>query len=78
MSAHVLLNLLNKLEKSNKMHGLQSFFWLFPNKFNQLNNTASILMKIHQQNGLKPILELVPEIDKSSVYNKFGRNLGDE
>ena len=47
MSAHVLLNLLNNLQKSNKMQGLQSIFWPFRSKFNQLNNTASILMKIN-------------------------------
>ena len=31
MSAHVLLNLLNKLGKSHKMRGLSSILSLFPN-----------------------------------------------
>ena len=36
MSVHVLLNLLNKLEKSDKMRGL-----LFNNEFNKFNNTRA-------------------------------------
>ena len=39
MSARVLLNLLNKLGKSDKMRGLPSILLLFRNKFNKLNNT---------------------------------------
>ena len=41
MSAHVLLNLLTKLEKSNKMQGLPSILSLFRNKFNKSNNTGA-------------------------------------
>ena len=41
MSAHVLLNLLNELRKSNKMRGLQNILSLFLNKFNKLNNTRA-------------------------------------
>ena len=36
MSAHVLLNLLNKLGKSDKMWGLQSILSLFYNKFKSI------------------------------------------
>ena len=39
MSAHVLLNLLNELEKSDKMCGLPNILSLFRNKFNKFNNT---------------------------------------
>ena len=39
MSARVLLNLLNKLGKSDIMCGLISILLLFRNKFNKLNNT---------------------------------------
>ena len=45
MSAHALLNLLNKL---GKKRGLLSILSLFPNKFNKFNNTRAqhyILMK---------------------------------
>ena len=39
MSAHVLLNLLNKFGKSDKMRGLPSILFLFWNELNELNNT---------------------------------------
>ena len=38
MSAHVLLNLLNKLWKRDKMRGLPTILSLFRNKFNEFNN----------------------------------------
>ena len=41
MSAHVLLNLLNNLRKSDKMRGLLSILLLFPNEFNKFNNTGA-------------------------------------
>ena len=41
MSAHVLLNLLNQLGKSDKMRGLSSILLLFRNKFNKFNNTGA-------------------------------------
>ena len=39
MSAHVLLNLLNELEKRDKKQGLPSIISLFRNDFGKLNNT---------------------------------------
>ena len=39
MSAHVLLNLLNKLGKRDKMRGLPSILSPFRNWFNKFNNT---------------------------------------
>ena len=48
MSARVLLNLLNKLGKSDKMRGLPRILSLFCNKFNKFNNTqAQILYSIY-------------------------------
>ena len=44
MSAHVLLNLLNKLGKSDKMRGLPSILLLFCNKFNKFNNTGAQML----------------------------------
>ena len=41
MSLHVLLNLLNKLEKRDKMRGLPSILLLFRNKFNKFHNTGA-------------------------------------
>ena len=44
MSAHVLLNLLNKLRKSNKMRDLPGSLSLFRNKFNKFNNTRAQML----------------------------------
>ena len=41
MSAHVLLNLLNKLGKRDKMQGSPSILSLFRNEFNKFNNTRA-------------------------------------
>ena len=41
MSAHVLLNLLNELQKRDKMRGLPSILSLFRNEFNKFNNTRA-------------------------------------
>ena len=41
MSAHVLLNLLNKLGKRDKMRGSPSILSLFRNEFNKFNNTTA-------------------------------------
>ena len=39
MSAQDLLNLLNELEKRDKIRGLPSILSLFRNPFNKFNNT---------------------------------------
>ena len=44
MSAHVLLNLLNELEKSDKMRGLSSILSFFRNKFNKFNSTGARML----------------------------------
>ena len=44
MSAHVLLNLLNKLGKRDKMQGLPSILPLFRNKFYKFNNTSAQIL----------------------------------
>ena len=41
MSAHVLLNLLNKLGKRDKMRGLPRILFLCLNEFNKFNNTRA-------------------------------------
>ena len=43
MSAHVLLNILNELRKSDKMRGLSSILSLFRRKFNKSNTRARML-----------------------------------
>ena len=44
MSAHVLLILLNKLGKRDKMQGLPRILSLFRNKFNKFNNTKARML----------------------------------
>ena len=41
MSAHVLLNLLNKLRKRDKMQGLLSILSCFRNSFSKFNYTGA-------------------------------------
>ena len=41
MSAHVLLNLLSELRKSNEMRGLPRILSLFCNKFNKFYKTRA-------------------------------------
>ena len=44
MSAHVLLNLLNKLGKRDEMQGLLSILSLFRKEFKKFNNTRALLL----------------------------------
>ena len=44
MSAHVLLNLLNELWKSDKIQGLPSILLLFRKDFNKCNNTGARML----------------------------------
>ena len=43
-SAHVFLNLLNKLRKRDKMRGMPSILSLFRNEFNKSNNTGARML----------------------------------
>ena len=53
MSAHVLLNLLNKLGKSDKMRGLPSILSFFRNKFNKFNNARAGMLDSFNHRTLK-------------------------
>ena len=44
MSAHVLLNLFNKLGKRDKMRGFPSILSLFDNEFDKFNNTGARML----------------------------------
>ena len=44
MSAHILLNLLIKSRKGDKMRGLPSILSLFRNKYNKFNNTRARML----------------------------------
>ena len=55
MSAHVLLNSLNKLRKRDKVRGLPSILSLFGNEFIKFNNTGALMFDsfYHMTNTLK-------------------------
>ena len=44
MSAHVLLNLFNKLGKRDQMQGFLSILSLLHNEFNKFNNTRAQML----------------------------------
>ena len=44
MSAHVLLNLLNELEKRKKMQACRAFYHFFRNEFDKFNNTGARML----------------------------------
>ena len=53
MSAHVLLNLLNKLRKIDKMLGLPSILSLFRSEFDKFNNTKARMLDCFFHMALK-------------------------
>ena len=55
MSAHVLLNLLNELGKSDKMRSLSSILLLFRNEFNKFNNARAQMLDSIYHMTLKSI-----------------------
>ena len=58
MSAHVLLNLLNELGKSDKMRSLSSILSFFRNEFNFNNTGARVLDSIYHM-ALKLLKKIV-------------------
>ena len=57
MSAHVLLNLLSKLGKRDKMRGLPSILSLFRNKFYKFNNTRARMLDFLYHNDIRITLK---------------------
>ena len=55
MSAHVLLNLLNKLGKRDQMRGLPSILSLFHNELNKFNNTRAPMLDYFDHMTLRSI-----------------------
>ena len=62
MRAHVLLNLLNALEKRDKMRGLPSILSLFRNELNKFNNTRARM--------LDSIYHIMTNTLKSHIWRK--------
>ena len=74
MSAHVLLNLLNKLGKSDKMRGLPSILLLFRNEFNKFNNTGARMLDPTYHMTLKSIKNCIFGV-KTSRFCNLLRNI---
>ena len=69
MSAHVLLNLLNLLQKRDKMLGILS---LFRNEFNKFNNTrARMLDSIYHMTNTRNLISGV----KTLYFCHYVRNV---
>ena len=64
MSAHVLLKLLNKLGKRDKMQGLQSILSLFCNKFNKSNNTRARMLDSIYHMTLRLLQNLISAVKR--------------
>ena len=62
MSAHVLLNLLNELGKSDKMRGWSSIVSLSRNEFNKFNKTGARMSDFIYQMTLRLLLNLISAV----------------
>ena len=75
MSAHVLLNLLNKLRKRDKMRGLPGILTLFPNKVNKFNYTrARMLNSIYHMTLRLRLLILLQGVISHSDATSYDKN----
>ena len=62
MRAHVLLDLLNKLGKRDKMRGLPSVLSLFRNDFNKFNNTRARMLDSIDHMTLRLLLNRISAV----------------
>ena len=75
MNAHVLLNLLNKLGKSDKMRGLPGILSVFRNNFNKFNNTGARMLDSIYHMTLKIIKNLIFGVKMSRFYHLLRKNV---
>ena len=64
MSAHVLLNLLKELRKSDKMRDLPSILSFFCNEFKKLNNTGAPILDSIYHMTLRLLWNLISGVKK--------------
>ena len=57
MSAHVLLNLINKLEKRDKCEACRVFYTFFCNELNKFNNTKARIVGFYLSYDIKITLK---------------------
>ena len=69
MSAHVLLNLLNELGKSDKRRGLPSILLVFRHEFNKFNNTRAQMLDSIYHMTLKLIKNHIFGVKLSRFYH---------
>ena len=69
-SAHVLLNLLNKFGKSDKMRGLPNILSLFHNNLDKFNNTGARMLDSIYHMPLKLLKNHVFDM-KTSIFCRF-------
>ena len=74
MRAHFLLNLLNKLGKSDKMRGLPSILSLFCNKFYKFNNTRARMLDSIYHMTLRLLWNLISAV-KMLKFCHYVRNI---
>ena len=72
MSAHVLLNLLKELEKSDKMRGLSSILSLFSNEFNKFNKPGARMVDSIYHMTLKLLKNRIFGVKTSRFFNLLG------
>ena len=70
MSAHILLNLLNQLRKSDKTQGSQRILSLFHNKFNKFNNTGALMLDSIYHTILKVLLNHIFGV-KAAIFTSL-------
>ena len=74
MSAHVLLNFLNELRKSDKMRGLPSILSLFRKEFHKFTNTGARILDSVDHMTLKLLKNLIFGKKRSFTQHYNGRH----
>ena len=72
MSGHVLLHLLNRLRKIDKMRGLSSILSIFRNKFNKLNYTRALMFDSIYHMSLRLLWNLIPGVKSYKCVIMYG------
>ena len=71
MSAHVLLNLLNKLGKKIRCEALPSTLSVFPNEFNKFNNTGARMQdSIYQMTLKSHFMSKFSPLENMTIYGR--------
>ena len=69
MRAHVLLNLLNKLRRRDKMRGLPSILSLFHNKFDKFNHSRARMLESIYHMALRLLQNLISVVKNVMILS---------